>query len=223
MSVPLHDIGKIGIRDEILLKPGRLTEEEYEEMKRHTTLGYEAINKVGSKLKNNDFLNYAAEVAYTHHERYDGTGYPRGLKGEEIPLVGRLMAVADVYDALVSERIYKVAMTHDEAMDIIITERGTHFDPCIVDCAVGLERTFRNIAQTYSDTEPDDNRHHLLERIHRQGHLNRILIVEDSRIVRRVMENQFLSLGINVDVAIDGREGLDKIVHNSYDLVLFRY
>ncbi len=220
MSVPLHDIGKIGIRDEILLKPGRLTEEEYEEMKRHTTLGYEAINKVGSKLKNNDFLNYAAEVAYTHHERYDGTGYPRGLKGEEIPLVGRLMAVADVYDALVSERIYKVAMTHDEAMDIIITERGTHFDPCIVDCAVGLERTFRNIAQTYSDTEPDDNRHHLLERIHRQGHLNRILIVEDSRIVRRVMENQFLSLGINVDVAIDGREGLDKIVHNSYDLVL---
>ncbi len=220
MSVPLHDIGKIGIRDEILLKAGRLTKEEFEQMKNHTTLGYEAISNVGSKLKNNEFLNYASDVAHTHHERYDGTGYPRGLKGEEIPLVGRLMAVADVYDALVSKRIYKMPMTHEEAMEIIKTGSGTHFDPRIVDCAIDLERTFRNIAQTYSDTDPGENKHNLLEEIHQHGHLNRILIVEDSRIVRRVMENQFLSIGINVDIAVDGREGYNKIIRNTYDLVL---
>jgi response regulator RpfG family c-di-GMP phosphodiesterase len=130
------------------------------------------------------------------------------------------MAVADVYDALVSKRIYKLPMTHEEAMDIIKSESGTHFDPQIVECVVELERTFRNIAQTYSDTEPDSNKQDLLEDIHRRGYLNKILIVEDSRIVRRVMENQFLSIGIDVDVAADGQEGLTKVLTNTYDLVL---
>ncbi len=222
MAVPLHDIGKIGVRDDILMKPGELTEEEYEEVKKHTTLGYEAIKKVSSRLDENSFLCYASDIAYTHHERYDGTGYPRQLKGDEIPLVGRLMAVADVYDALVSKRIYKVAMTHEEAMDIILTEKGTHFDPRIVDCAIGLERTFENIAHTYSDTEHsgDESEHHLLRKLHEQGFLNRILVVEDSEMVSRMMKNQFQSIGITTDVALDGMIALEMILDQEYDLVL---
>ncbi len=220
MSVPLHDIGKVGIRDEILLKPGRLNQEEFEIMKTHTRIGYDAIHKVGNSLKNSDFLNYAADVAYTHHEKYDGSGYPRGLMGDDIPLVGRLMAVADVYDALVSKRVYKEAMTHEEAMEIIREGSGSHFDPEIVSCALDLEKTFSNIAQTYSDTEVHDPNEHFLEDLKKKGLLNKVLIVEDSKIVRMVMKNQLMSMGIQVDEAMDGVTGFDKIMNTDYDLVL---
>lgn len=220
MSVPLHDIGKVGIRDEILLKAGRLTEEEFEIMKTHTTLGYDAIMKVGSKLKNSEFLEFAADVAYTHHEKYDGSGYPRGLKGNNIPLVGRLMAVADVYDALISKRIYKEAMSHEEAMEIIKSGSGSHFDPKIVKCAVFLERTFQNIAQTYADTEMTFDNKSKMRELEKSGLLKKILIVEDSRIVRLIMKNQLIAMGFEVDEAEDGQKGLEKIVENEYDLVM---
>lgn len=220
MSVPLHDIGKVGIKDEILLKPGRLTKDEFEVMKSHTILGHEAIMRVGNKLKNSDFLNYAADVAYTHHEKYDGSGYPRGLVGQDIPLVGRLMAVADVYDALISKRIYKDPMTHEEAMEIIHSGRGQHFDPVIVDTAMELERTFNNIAQTYADDPHDDLEHERFQELFDQGLIHSILIVEDSKIVRRVMENQFLAIGLTVHTAVDGEDGLKKIMENDYDLIL---
>lgn len=220
MAVPLHDIGKVGIRDEILLKPGRLTQDEFEIMKDHASLGYEAIMGVGNRLKNSLFLEYAADVAYTHHEKYDGSGYPRGIVGSKIPLIGRLMAVADVYDALTSKRVYKDAMSHEEAMEIITAEKGKHFDPTIVDCLVHLDVTFRNISHTYKDT-----RDHLDQNLHLYDLLNdkllkKILVVEDSRIVREITYNQLKSIGFDVTVANDGLEGLEKIKYHKYDMVL---
>lgn len=220
MSVPLHDIGKVGIRDDILLKPGRLTKEEFEIMKTHTTLGYQTLVSVGSKLKNNTFLEYAADVAYTHHEKFDGTGYPRGLKGDDIPLIGRLMAVADVYDALISKRVYKDAMSHDEAIEIIKSGYGTHFDPRVVDCTLYLEHTFQNIAQTYLDGEEAQQKHEHLVTLLNDGLLKDILIVEDSRIVRTITRNQLAALGFNVDEAENGEVGLRKIKEKQYDLVI---
>lgn len=220
MSVPLHDIGKVGIRDDILLKPGRLTDAEFEIMKTHTTIGYETIRNVGNKLKNNTFLEYAADVAYTHHEKVDGSGYPRGLKGDEIPLIGRLMAVADVYDALTSKRVYKEAMSHEEAMTIIVEGKGKHFDPVIVDCAIALEATFQNIAHTYKDYEDLSKRYLQLVDLYNSNLLRKILIVEDSRIVREITKNQLIAVGFDVEVAVDGEEGYHKIIENDYDLIL---
>lgn len=136
-AVPMHDVGKIGIPDSILLKPGKLTKEEFEIMKTHTTIGK---NIIGSILKVSDeeseYLRHCSDVAYCHHEWYDGSGYPQGLRGQEIPLSARIMAVADVYDALVTHRVYKEAMDNDVAVGMIYEERGTHFDPVVVDAFV---------------------------------------------------------------------------------------
>jgi putative two-component system response regulator len=132
-SSQLHDVGKIAISDSILNKPGRLTPEEFEEIKKHTTLGVQIIEKIESNTSESEFLKYAKIFAGTHQEKWDGSGYPMGLAGEDIPLQGRLMAIADVYDALVSDRPYKNAFSHEEAVQIIIEGRGTHFDPVLVD------------------------------------------------------------------------------------------
>ena len=151
-SAPLHDIGKIAIPDRILLKPGRLTLDEFEVMKTHAALGSRAIANAQAKLGDNScFLHTAAEIAETHHERWDGTGYPRGLKGEAIPLSGRIMAIADVYDALVSERVYKAAIGHAEAVAMIADERGRQFDPDIVDVFVRIHPRFAEIHRHFSD------------------------------------------------------------------------
>lgn len=130
---PLHDIGKVGIPDSILLKPGRLTDREFEIMENHTTIGGETLNAALQEFPDAKFLQMARDIALTHHERYDGDGYPHGLKGEDIPLCGRIVALADVYDALISKRVYKEAFAHDVAQSIIFNEAGTHFDPAIVD------------------------------------------------------------------------------------------
>jgi hypothetical protein len=132
-SCQLHDVGKVSIRDSILKKQGKLSEEEFEEMKQHTTFGEQLIEKIEMKTIENDFLNYAKTFAASHHEKWNGTGYPRGLKENEIPLIGRIMAIADVYDALVSERSYKKSYTHEEAVRIIAESSGTHFDPPLVE------------------------------------------------------------------------------------------
>jgi putative two-component system response regulator len=132
-SSQLHDVGKISIADNILKKPGKLTPEEFEEIKTHTTLGVKIIERIEANTSENDFLLYAKIFAGTHQEKWDGSGYPLGLIGENIPLPGRLMAIADVYDALVSDRPYKKAFSHEDAVRTIIEERGTHFDPVIVD------------------------------------------------------------------------------------------
>ncbi len=150
-SAPLHDIGKIGIADHILLKPGKLTPEEFEEMKRHSIIGWRALNRTEQLLGSNSFLRYASEIALTHHEKWDGSGYPDKLIGTAIPLSGRLMAVADVYDALRSHRPYKNPYPHFEAAAMIIDGRGHHFDPDIVDVFIALDSDFQKISETVTD------------------------------------------------------------------------
>ncbi len=142
----MHDVGKISIPDSILLKPGRLTPDEFEIMKQHAPLGEDAIKYALSSIKEATFLEMAAEFASSHHERWDGTGYPRGLEGEDIPLTGRMMAIVDVYDALISVRPYKDAMPHSEAVKIIKEGSGSHFDPRLVEIFVEIEQTFETIA-----------------------------------------------------------------------------
>jgi len=152
-SAPLHDSGKVGIPDAILLKPGRLTEEEFEIMKQHSLIGSEALKSAQSVLGTNSFLTVACEIMETHHEKWDGSGYPHGLKGEEIPVSGRLMAMADVYDALVSERVYKAAFSHQQARDIIVEGKGLHFDPDVVDAFLELETVFQEIADKFAQSK----------------------------------------------------------------------
>lgn len=154
-SAPLHDIGKVGVPDVILLKPGKLTDEEFAEMKKHTIYGRDAIMTALKRLGENSFLRFAREIAETHQEKWDGSGYPHGLKGEEIPLSGRLMAVADVYDALISRRVYKMPFTHSKAVAIIREGRGTHFDPVMVDAFLELQDEFRKVALEFADYEEE--------------------------------------------------------------------
>ena len=156
-SAPLHDIGKVGVRDSVLLKPGKLTEAEFEEMKLHTIYGRDAILINERKLGEGSFLSVAREIAHTHHEKWDGSGYPQGLKGEEIPLSGRLMALADVYDALISKRVYKPPFPHDRAVAIIKEKRGTHFDPDMVDTFVEIAETLRKIALEFADCDEESD------------------------------------------------------------------
>jgi putative two-component system response regulator len=142
-------VGKIAISDAILKKPGKLTFEEFEEMKKHVTVGVEAVEKIMEKTQEHAFLRHAKIIAGTHHEKWDGTGYPAGLKGKEIPLEGRLMAIADVYDALISARPYKDPLTPAEAEAIIREGRGKHFDPVLTDMFQQLTDGFAEIAKRY--------------------------------------------------------------------------
>ena len=148
-AAPMHDIGKIGIPDQVLLKPGTLTAEEFEVMKTHTTIGYDLLKGSDSAV-----VRAAATITYTHHERFNGKGYPRGLKGDEIPLYGRIVAVADVFDALTSIRPYKRAWTTDEALDYLHTGRGDHFDPVCVDAFLARWAEVMKIYATHRDGEP---------------------------------------------------------------------
>jgi adenylate cyclase len=155
-SAPLHDIGKVGIPDSILRKPGRLTDEEFEEMKKHTIYGRNAIQTAERRFGkgvNNRFLQFGKEMAYTHHEKWDGSGYPEGLNGENISLLGRIMTIADVYDALISKRPYKPPFTHEEAVSFITKNKGTHFDPDIVEAFLKIHQEFRKIASELPDLE----------------------------------------------------------------------
>ncbi|MYM21372.1 response regulator [Duganella sp. FT135W] len=155
-SAPLHDIGKVGIPDAILLKPGRFTPEEFEIMKTHTTLGRDAIAHAEQQLGMDvDFLTLAKQIAYSHQEKWDGSGYPEGLSGDVIPLAARLMAVADVYDALISRRVYKDGMPHEKAVDIIREGRGTHFDPDVCDAFMANVQAFKEIAARFADNDHD--------------------------------------------------------------------
>ncbi|MBE9539991.1 MAG: two-component system response regulator [Proteobacteria bacterium] len=156
-SAPLHDIGKVGIPDEILLKSGSLTESEWEVMKTHAELGANAIEYAENDVEQHvEFLSLAKEIAHWHHEKWDGSGYPDGLAGEAIPISARIMAIADVFDALITNRVYKTAISFDDVRDIIVAERGRHFDPDIVDVFidsfdeyVAIARRFRSVSREY--------------------------------------------------------------------------
>lgn len=150
-SAPLHDIGKIGIPDHILLKPGKLTADEFTIMQTHAELGRNALACAAQGNEASEFLRLAQEIALNHHEKWDGSGYPNQLSGTDIPLSARLMALADVYDALISKRVYKKAMTHEQAREIILEGRGTHFDPRVVDAFLSTENSFLRISQQYCE------------------------------------------------------------------------
>ena len=144
----------MGIPDRILLKPGQLTADEFEIMKTHTTLGFEAIEHAEQALGTRvEFLRIAKEIALSHQEKWDGSGYPQGLAGDDIPISARLMAVADVYDALISERVYKHALPHDQAVAIIFQGRGAHFDPDMADAFVEIQSEMQAIAERFSDSD----------------------------------------------------------------------
>ena len=157
MSTQLHDVGKIAIKDEILLKPGKLTEEEFEEMKKHTLYGVEVIKKLEKSTTESEFLQYAEILAGSHHEKWDGKGYPNGIKGDAIPLKGRLMAVIDVYDALTNVRPYKKALSHEEAVEIIKQGSGSHFDPSIIDIFLAHEEEFTKNVETLKSGAGNSN------------------------------------------------------------------
>jgi putative two-component system response regulator len=148
---PLHDIGKVGVPDSVLLKPGRLNAEEREIMQRHTLLGGETLQTVARARPEAQFLAMAKDIALTHHEHFDGAGYPRGLKGEQIPLCGRIVALADVYDALTSKRVYKPAYDHETARGIILEGKGTQFDPDVVQAFLTREHDFTAVARQFHD------------------------------------------------------------------------
>ena len=155
-SAPLHDLGKVGIPDRILLKPGRFEPEEFEIMKTHTTLGYNALVHAEKALGIDvDFLSFAKTIALSHQEKWDGSGYPQGLAGDDIPIAARLMAVADVYDALISRRVYKAGMSHEKAVLIMREGRGTHFDADMLDAFIDIQEEFRAIALRFVDTDVD--------------------------------------------------------------------
>jgi len=150
LTSPLHDIGKIGIPDHVLLKPGRFDDREFEIMKDHCRIGFETLNDALKRYPKAEYLRMSAEIARSHHEKFDGSGYPDGLKGKDIPLSARIVALADVYDALVNKRAYKDAYSHDVAKAIIIEENGTHFDPMVVDAFLSCEEKFVEISTQFS-------------------------------------------------------------------------
>ena len=151
-AAPLHDIGKVGIPDNILLKPARLTTEEFEIMKTHPMIGAKTLQAARSQYPLNNFLNMGLEIAYSHHEKWDGSGYPKGLAGDSIPLSARIMAVADVYDALRSIRPYKTAFSHETSCEIIFEGSGSHFDPALIEAFAALEPEFARIREQMDDS-----------------------------------------------------------------------
>jgi putative two-component system response regulator len=152
---PLHDIGKVGIPDSVLLKPGKLNDEEIAIMRTHTWLGAHTLDAALQRFPGAQFLVMARDIAATHHEKFDGSGYPKGMSGQQIPLCGRIVALADVYDALTSRRVYKAAMPHERAREIILSERGKHFDPDIVDCFVQMEKHFISIKERLANRDSE--------------------------------------------------------------------
>jgi len=149
-TAPLHDIGKVGVKDEILLKPGKLTTEEFEIMKDHVKFGVNALTKEYTHYKQDEFIDSAVNLIGGHHEKFDGAGYPKGLKGNDIPIEGRLMAIIDVYDAITSKRVYKDAFSHQYAIDVLMKEKGAHFDPYLVDAFIEIEKDIMEISLRYS-------------------------------------------------------------------------
>ncbi len=145
LTSPLHDIGKVGIPDNILLKPGKLSVDEFKVMKQHTTIGSQTLEAALSAYPNAEYLRLACDIAASHHEKFDGSGYPKGLRGDAIPLCARIVAVADVYDALTTKRVYKEAFSHEVAAKIIIDGSGAHFDPRVVDAFIAKQQLFQEI------------------------------------------------------------------------------
>jgi len=151
LTSPLHDIGKVGVPDAVLLKPGRLDADEFETMKQHAAIGGQTLDTAAQVHPEAHFLHMARDIAWTHHEHFDGTGYPKGLAGTEIPLCGRITALADIYDALTTKRIYKPAFSHETARSIILDSKGTHLDPDVVEAFLKREEDFRTVYRQFRE------------------------------------------------------------------------
>ena len=158
-SIPIYDVGTVGVPDRILLKPGRLSADELAIMRTHPKVGYDALVRAEKTLgQTASWLTVAKELVLSHQEKWDGTGYPQGLKGDQIPVSARIIALADVYDALISNKVYKDGVSHDAAVGIIFSERGAHFDPDVVDAFMAVHGQFDSIAQHHADTDADMQR-----------------------------------------------------------------
>ncbi|MCC9604378.1 response regulator [Blastopirellula sp. JC732] len=213
-SSPLHDIGKVGISDAILLKPGKLTPEEYEIMKGHAEIGARTLEEVASSSPKGDFFRMATLIARHHHERWDGSGYPSGLKQRDIPLCARIVAVADVFDALTSKRVYKDAYSADEAHDMIVTECGKHFDPVVVQAFAKCYNKFKEIAE--SDDAANSNRQLATPRYRRSLEYAaspmstnpQVLVIEDDLSMGRLIELWLTEAGYEVTTCSDAASAL---------------
>lgn len=156
LTAPLHDIGKVGVPDKVLLKPGKLTAEEFEVMKQHAMIGGDTLAAAAEVNPGAAYLQMARDIAYHHHEKFDGSGYPFGLSGEQIPLCGRITALADVYDALTSKRVYKERFSAEKAKAIVLEGSGKHFDPRIVEAFLAQEQAFLEVSERLHQSKADD-------------------------------------------------------------------
>jgi putative two-component system response regulator len=208
---PLHDIGKVGVPDPVLLKPGKLNGDEMAIMRTHTQLGAQTLEAALQRFPGARFLETARDIAATHHEKFDGSGYPRGLAGDQIPLCGRIVALADVYDALTSRRVYKRPISHEQAREIIVAESGAHFDPAIVDAFLATEEHFLAIKTRLGDPEIESApvpaaEVEIVRDSGNTGRGEKILIVEDDPIQREHLAGILRMGGHNVVAAADGDE-----------------
>jgi putative two-component system response regulator len=221
---PLHDLGKVGIPDSVLLKPGRLTPEEFSVMQTHTVIGAQTLDAALHRFPNAGFLQMARDIAITHHEKYNGSGYPNGLAGDQIPLCGRIVAVADVYDALTSRRIYKDAMTHEQAKDILHKERGGHFDPEIVDAFLRAEEQVLKVRERFSDdTDSKEPPLALPAPVVQQGSDQRpckILVAEDDPLLLAKLVELLAVTGEQILTAASGNEAMKLWDEHSPRIVL---
>lgn len=221
---PLHDIGKVGIPDPVLLKPGKLTDEELAIMRTHTQLGAQTLEAALQRFPGARFLEIARDIAATHHEWYDGTGYPRNLAGEQIPLCGRIVALADVYDALTTRRVYKEPISHEEAKAIILAESGTHFDPDVVNAFVRMESEFVAVKNRLSDINPPkitgsagpQTIRAVLGTLQETG----ILVVEDDPSQREFLTSILSMAGHQVVAASNAEDAYRLFVANSPRVVI---
>jgi putative two-component system response regulator len=210
---PLHDIGKVGIPDNVLLKPGKLDAQELQIMRTHASLGAQTLEASLQRFPNVQFLQMARDIALYHHEKWDGSGYPHGLANTKIPLAARIVALADVYDALTSRRVYRDAMTHMQAKTLIIRERDAHFDPDVVDAFLAVERQFISVHERFCDDEQEERSREAAGAAKQQDAQRKpaqdgALIVDDDPIVRDMLLNFLNANGIHALVCGDGVEAL---------------
>jgi putative two-component system response regulator len=208
-TTPLHDIGKVAIPDSVLLKPGKLSDDEMKVMRTHAGIGAQTLDASLQRFPNVQFLQMARDIAMSHHERWDGAGYPNQLTGRDIPLAARIVALADVYDALTSRRIYRDALTHAQAKALILSERGTQFDPDVVEAFLRTEPHFIAIKERFKDDErkavPVVSSTAQRARIGEQG---KVLVVDDDEVIRDLISNFLFSRGVDCVTACNGHEGL---------------
>lgn len=205
MASKMHDIGKIATPDNILNKPGSLTRFEFETMKNHAYNGYNILKRMSKRLDDKQMIQYSEEIALNHHEKWNGKGYPRNLMQDEIPLVARIMSVVDVYDALTSDRIYKKAVSHEQAMDIIMKESGESFDPMVVDAFIHASDKFLNTYRIYREMEENTN---VEDEGFKQRTGNEILVIEEDPIAREIINSQLSERGFNVSFATGGMDAI---------------